>query len=179
MAALGGKVTVDGLSLCSSQGDKEVLSILERFGAVKNGNTVSAGRLRGIDIDASHIPDLVPILAVAAAAAEGQTRISGAGRLALKESDRLQTTQDMLTALGANVNATSDGLVINGKPRLPGGTVCGAGDHRIVMAAAAASCVCDGPIIIRGCEAVNKSYPTFFDDFRAIGGQADVVSSGE
>ena len=91
------------------------------------------------EIDASDIPDLVPILAVTAALASGETRISGAARLRIKESDRLATTQALITALGGHCRQFHDGLVIRGIPALSGGRVDGAGDHRIVMAAAIAA----------------------------------------
>jgi 3-phosphoshikimate 1-carboxyvinyltransferase len=178
MGALGGTVSLRGLSPQSTQGDKEVMEILKRFGAEVNEEdlcTVSGGDLRGTTIDASQIPDLVPTLAVVAAVAEGETVIYNAQRLRMKESDRIQSTFDLLSGLGADVRMTDDGLVIHGKQRLRGGTVDGAGDHRIVMAAATAARVCDNPIVILGCEAVNKSYPSFFEDFRAIGGVANVV----
>ena len=175
MGALGGSVSLRGLSPDSAQGDREVMNILRRFGAAVDGSTVSGGTLRGIDIDAAQIPDLVPTLAVTAAVAAGETQIYNALRLRIKESDRIQSTFDMLSALGADVRISADGLAIRGKAKLAGGTVDGAGDHRIVMAAAAAACACENPVIIKGCEAVNKSYPSFFDDFRAIGGVADVV----
>jgi 3-phosphoshikimate 1-carboxyvinyltransferase len=81
----------------------------------------------------------------------------------------------LLSGLGADVRITEDGLVIHGKQRLRGGAVNGAGDHRIVMAAATAACACENPVVIKGCEAVNKSYPSFFDNYRAMGGVADVV----
>ena len=114
-------------------------------------------------------PDLVPILAVAASVAEGETRIVGASRLRLKESDRLRTVTDMLTALGGNITETADGLIIRGVPRLKGGLVDAAGDHRIAMSGAVASLVCDGSVTIAGAECVAKSYPTFWEDLKSVG----------
>jgi 3-phosphoshikimate 1-carboxyvinyltransferase len=179
MGALGGEVSLRGLSLNSTQGDREVMDILRRFGANINtgagGCAVTAGTLRAISIDASQIPDLVPVLAVVASAAAGETKIFNAQRLRIKESDRIQSTFDLLSGLGADVRITGDGLEIRGKERLAGGTVNGSGDHRIVMAAATAACVCESPVVIRGCEAVTKSYPSFFGDYRAMGGAVDVV----
>jgi 3-phosphoshikimate 1-carboxyvinyltransferase len=179
MGALNGDISMRGLSMGSSQGDKAVIEILRRYGAqVEIGESdshsvinVSTQNLRGIEIDASQIPDLVPVLAVAAAAAQGETRIFNAGRLRMKESDRIQSTYDLITALGGDARITEDGLVIRGKEKLAGGTVHSANDHRIVMAAATAACVCRGPVVIRGWEAVNKSYPTFFEDLAKMGGK--------
>jgi 3-phosphoshikimate 1-carboxyvinyltransferase len=81
----------------------------------------------------------------------------------------------MLNTLGADIRETRDGLVINGRPQLKGGTVSSFGDHRIAMAAAVASLICHGPVTIEGAEAVNKSYPEFFQDFAALGGTFEEV----
>ena len=171
-AAIGGEITITGLDLASHQGDREILSLLSRFGAEvttrENTVTVRHRTLHGIDIDASQIPDLVPVLATVASVAEGQTRIFGAARLRLKESDRLVTVREMLSALGASVNETEDGLVIDGKPALAGGTISAAGDHRIAMSAAVASVACRANVTITGAEAVSKSYPAFFEDMKAL-----------
>ncbi len=171
-AAIGGEITLTGLDLASHQGDREILSLLSHFGAEiitnENGVTVRHRPLHGIDIDASQIPDLVPVLATVASVAEGQTRIVGAARLRLKESDRLVTVREMLSTLGASVAETEDSLVIDGKPSLSGGTVSAAGDHRIAMSAAVASVACRAPVTITGAEAVSKSYPAFFDDMKAL-----------
>ena len=161
-------VTVTGLDLESAQGDRAILDLLARFGARVTTDatsaTVSPAPLYGITIDAEQIPDLVPILAVVAAGAVGETVIRGAARLRLKESDRIETTAAMLRALGGDVITTDDGLVIRGGAPLTGGVVDGAGDHRIVMSAAVAALLADGTVEIRGAEAVAKSYPEFFHD---------------
>lgn len=175
LGALGGPVTVSGLRADSAQGDRKIAELLREFGAdVKDdsgGVTVSSGPLRGIDIDASDIPDLVPILAVVAAAAEGETRICNAGRLRLKESDRLKAVAQNLKALGADILEHADGLLIRGGRPLRGAELSGWGDHRMVMSAAIASALADGPVTIRGAEAVQKSYPGFFADFKLLGGE--------
>lgn len=168
------EITVTNLNHKSLQGDKSVAELLKRFGArvvtSEDSVTVSRGNLRGIEIDAGNTPDLVPALAAAASVAEGVTVIKNAGRLRLKESDRLKATASTLGALGADISETVDGLVIRGKNRLDGGTVDSHGDHRIVMAAAVAAAVCINPVIIKGAEAVRKSYPGFFEDYKALGG---------
>lgn len=178
--ALGQLLTIRGLSLNSKQGDREILSLLKRFGAIlceREREILICGQaLRGISIDASQIPDLVPILAVIAACCEGTTTISNAGRLRLKECDRLAAVSDVLNRLGANVTEFSDSLTIQGKPRLAGGvTVDGWGDHRIVMAAAIAALRCEHPVTITGAQAVAKSYPSFFEDYQTIGGICHVL----
>lgn len=164
--ALAGPVTVTGLDPDSLQGDKAVMDILRQFGAKteQSGDscTVSPGTLRAIDIDAAAIPDLVPVLSIVAAAAEGTTRIRNAGRLRIKESDRLKTVCAMLQQLGADAAETADGLIIHGGKPLTGGTVDSANDHRIAMAAAVASTLCH--VTVEGAEAVGKSYPKFWND---------------
>ena len=162
-------VTVSGLDLDSYQGDKAILSVLEKMGAetVKHGHeiTVIPSKLKGIEIDASDIPDLVPIIAVAASVSEGETRIYNAARLRLKESDRIESVTKTLTQLGATVTPTEDGMVISGKRRLLGGEVDSYNDHRIAMSAAIASLVCKSKVTVKRFEAINKSYPSFADNF--------------
>ena len=180
---LGNPVTVTGLSERSLQGDGAICELLRRFGAgvsVESDTvTVCAGKLHGIDIDVSEVPDLFPVLAVVASAASGTTRLMNAKRLRIKESDRIHTVANMLTSLGAEVQEKPDMLIIHGKGRLNGTSVDGGGDHRIVMSAAVASLLCKTPVKISGAEAVNKSYPQFFDDFNSIGGNAHVVGDGQ
>ena len=146
----------------------EILELLDKFGAAidvdtqKGYVTVSPAPLHGIEIDAKQIPDLVPALAVVACAAEGDTVITGAARLRLKESDRLSTTAAMIRALGGEIEEREDGFLVHGKGRLVGGLVDGAKDHRIVMSGALASLICEDEVHICGIEAVKKSFPDFF-----------------
>jgi 3-phosphoshikimate 1-carboxyvinyltransferase len=171
-----GSVTCAGLNMQSRQGDRAIMDILKKFGArieVKENDsavTASGGKLRGIEINARDIPDLVPILAVVGAAAEGTSVISNAARLRTKESDRLAAVTAVLRALGADVDETDDGLVIHGDAALKGGQVSSRGDHRIAMSAAIAATICAQPVVIQSAQAVNKSYPGFFDDLRSLGG---------
>ena len=174
MGAIGkSPVTVNGLNLTSSQGDKQIIDILCSMGARvetrENSVTVYPSVLSGVDIDASQIPDLVPILAVAASSARGRTVIYNAGRLRIKESDRLRAVSHTLNSLGADVTETEDGLSIEGRERLSGGEVSAYGDHRIVMSAAVAALRCDSEVVIDGAEAVSKSYPAFFEDMAELG----------
>lgn len=170
MGVLGGEgITVEGMDPNSLQGDKAVCDILARMGGQVSGTTAKPGTLEPTTIDARNIPDLVPVLAAVAAAIPGQTRVTGAARLRIKESDRLTTTAQTLNALGGDVEETEDGLIIRGKARLAGGTVDAQGDHRIAMLAAVASVICDGPVTITGAEAIRKSYPTFWQELRELG----------
>lgn len=187
--ALGGDVTLDGVDMTSSQRDKEFADILMQMGAhlevsscgTSMDSTSATGGLSSIrctgnglsaaDIDVAQIPDLVPVLATVMALADGASEITHAERLRIKESDRIFTVHDFLSKLGADITDEGSGLSVRGKRTLSGGEVCGHNDHRIVMAAAVASCGCTGSVIIRGAEAVNKSYPDFFRDFAALGGE--------
>ena len=163
--ALGGDVRVEGLSEDTAQGDRAVTGLL--------GKPI---------IDAGGVPDLVPALAVAAAPLPQVTRITGAARLRLKESDRLESVAALLRALGHDVEVKPDGLVISGGAPAPYPeavrTVDGANDHRIVMAAAVAAAFADRPVRITGAEAVEKSYPDFFRDFAELGGNIRVEHAG-
>lgn len=152
---LGSAVEVEGLARDSAQGDRAAEAILRDLRA-------------GSSIDARDIPDTVPALAVAAAGVEGTVEIRGIARLRLKESDRIATTAGLLRALGGEAEEHPDRLVVRGTGRLRGGTADAAGDHRLAMAAAVASTICETPVRILGAGAVAKSYPAFFDDFRRL-----------
>jgi 3-phosphoshikimate 1-carboxyvinyltransferase len=179
--ALGFPVTCEGLNAASRQGDMAIVGLLRRFGAIaavsSDGVLSQSGNLHGIKIDASQIPDLVPILAAVACFATGRTVIKNAARLRIKESDRLHTITMGLRAFGARIEETDDGLVIDGC-KLHGGKAVSAGDHRIVMALSIAAANCHGESVIDGCECVAKSYPDFFRDFNLLGGHADVIHVG-
>ena len=180
--AFGGNVTVTGLSTDSRQRDRRLLDLLMQAGAVvtrhPNGSiTVSGGSLRGIDADGEDIPDALPMLVGVLATAAGESCITGAARLRLKESDRIATTAAMLTALGGDVTARADGFAVRGA-RLGGGIVDAANDHRIAMTAAVLAAATEDGVTIRGAEAINKSYPTFFEDLQKLGGETNVVTHG-
>lgn len=179
-AAMGNpEVSVVGLSKVTTQGDRGLLSALERLGCSfvesEEGITVDARHLVGGTLDVRDIPDLVPPLAAVAAVSKGTTHITGAARLRLKESDRLKSVSDTLRALGAHVSATDDGLSIVGCPQLKGGFCRAYNDHRIAMMAAIAASRCAGPVTIKGAECVAKSYPAFFDDYQALGGKVKLT----
>ena len=157
--------TISGLKIHSSQPDSVMSELLQKFRAevdITQNCIVHAATLQGTTIDASQCPDLVPILAVLGAAAEGETRITNAARLRLKESDRLAATAAMLQSLGGKAEVLPDGLRITGTGTLRGGEVPPSGDHRIVMAAAVAATICREPVIIPDAQCVTKSYPDFF-----------------
>ena len=174
-------VVLGGLNPDSAQGDRAMLDLVRQFGAetaVRGDElTVRKGRLRGIRIDAANIPDLVPALAVVAAAAEGETRICRISRLRLKESDRVQSVLALLHTLGVAAEADEDEMRIQGRAAWKGGVIDSFRDHRIVMAAAVAGSAARETLEITGAEAVSKSYPGFFEQFRALGGRAKEVQT--
>ncbi len=178
---LGGEISCLGLARHSWQGDAAIAALLTSFGAqVKQGNdciSVAGGELLNAQkIDMRSIPDLLPILAVIASQAAGESHFYGAARLRLKESDRLASVTKMLRSLGGEVEEGADFLRIYGRQMLQGGIVSSEGDHRIAMAAAIAATVCRGSVLIEGAEAVNKSYPAFFADYQQVGGKCYVLN---
>lgn len=168
-------VTVTGLDLTSPQGDCTILAALSAFGArIARRGTAARATLdspRAASLDVSAIPDLVPPLAAVAAIAPGTSVLKNAGRLRLKESDRLATVRDAVCALGGRAHVEGDDLVIEGVARLAGGTVDAANDHRIAMMAAIMATHAMGPVTIGGAQCVEKSYPAFWDDYAALGGR--------
>lgn len=178
--ALKAPVTVTGLFADSIQGDKAVCDVLSHMGAKvvwqKNAVTVLPAPLHGVTVDASDIPDLVPILSVAAAYADGVTDFIHVGRLRIKECDRLAAISEMLGALGVRTEEAADSLRVYGGT-VQGGTVQGFNDHRMVMSASVAASAAQNTVTVHGAEAIRKSYPHFFEDFKYLGGKADVLDS--
>lgn len=197
-------VACDGLNLHSPQGDKGILEILERMGAEYRESPPDASSCRRVavypgnihsqresqaggedlgandqgaplTIDVSQIPDLMPILAVTACGLKRETLFVNAGRLRMKESDRIASTAALIQSLGGCAQEGPDSLLVRGAGRLRGGEVQSFDDHRIAMSAAIAASICSEPVTIQGAEVVEKSYPDFYKDFEKIGGNADVV----
>ncbi|MCK9521766.1 MAG: 3-phosphoshikimate 1-carboxyvinyltransferase [Proteobacteria bacterium] len=170
--ALSGPVSVCGLNVQSTQADRAILDALAQCGARVHIDgdcvTVRRGALQAFDFDAAHCPDLFPPLVALAANAAGTSRIAGVHRLATKESDRAQTLQSEFGHMGIALSVQDDTLhITGGRPRAA--TVDAHGDHRIAMACAVAALPGEGPLSIRGDDAVHKSYPGFFSDLTALG----------
>jgi 3-phosphoshikimate 1-carboxyvinyltransferase len=168
-AISGGTITVQGLDQNDPQGDKEILPILEAMGCIIRwqGNAVtvtgpSKGLLRGGDFDLNAMPDALPILAVTACFANGTTKLGNVPQARIKETDRIAVMYQNLTVLGAKVEELEDALVIHGNGTLRGGVCEGFDDHRIIMAIAIASLGCTDSINILGIDAVDVTFPTFF-----------------
>ena len=164
---LGAQVDIQGLNPDSVQGDRQIGTLYWKL--ARPGN---------VDIDLSQCPDLAPPLAAMAAVRKGTTRFVHAGRLRMKESDRLETIARTLNALGAKAQVGEDTLTLEGVDHLEGGTVDGCNDHRIAMMAAVAAVACKEPVTILGAECVKKSYPRFWEDYTALGGEIHGLISG-
>ena len=134
--------------------------------------TVETSDLKGIEIGGALIPRLIdelPIIALLATQAQGQTVIKDAEELKVKETDRIQVVADALNSMGATITPTTDGMIIKGKSSLHGARVNTFGDHRIgMMTAIAALLVADGEVELDRAEAINTSYPSFFDDLETL-----------
>ena len=164
---LGAQVDIQNLNPDSVQGDRQIGALYWKL-----------ARPGDVDIDLCQCPDLAPPLAAMAAVRRGTTRFVNAGRLRMKESDRLQTIAQTLNTLGAKAQVGEDTLTLEGVDHLEGGTVDGCNDHRIAMMAAAAAVACKQPVTILGAECVKKSYPHFWWDYTALGGEVHGLVSG-
>ena len=177
--AINGDITVNGLDFASAQGDKEIVNLLERFGAdiQKGNNSVSVKKsdLKAIETDAKNIPDLVPALAVVAARAKGKTVINNIERLRIKESDRVESVVSNLHKMGVNATQTPSSIIIEGAEAVSGAQLCGYNDHRIVMAFSVLALTAGGETVISDANSINKSYPSFFEDYNSLGGRANVI----
>lgn len=168
MAAMAGTaITVRGLDRNDVQGDKAILDILQEMGCMITweGNAVTVRgpeKLNGGTFDLNAIPDTLPILAAAAAAAEGVTKLTNVPQARIKETDRIRSMHENLTALGIECEEEYDGLIIHGRGHVDGGSVKGFGDHRIIMAMASLSAAATDDIIIDNEEAAAVTFPTFF-----------------
>ena len=196
---LGNSLTIQGMNPKSIQGDRVMASFAEmlRGEPLSGGVTVpilgpaSAAPAKpfqpplrpgwttpcvgSVSLPLTYCPDLAPPLAAWGALLNGTLYLKDAGRLRIKESDRLATITAALRALGADVTEEPDRLIINGKPALSGGTVDCANDHRIAMMAAIAATGCTGPVTLLGAECVKKSYPDFWDVYQSLGGDIHVL----
>lgn len=166
--ALTGQVTVQHLDIDAPQGDKALLQILETMGAAVTRHgppdsvTVAHRRLKALSVDIRDIPDLLPVLAVTATAAEGESIFTNAARLRLKESDRLASTAALINSLGGHAVISGDALAVTGTDGLQGGNCQSFNDHRIVMAATLASLISKNQVTIDSLSPISKSYPDFF-----------------
>jgi 3-phosphoshikimate 1-carboxyvinyltransferase len=174
--AIAGNIVVKGLDINSTQADKKIIEALKDCGCnmLFNNNefsffTSGEGGLGGFKFDATDCPDLFPPLVALAAYCKGETKIKGAQRLTHKESNRALTLQEEFAKMGVEIILQDDVMIINGTNKLKGATVHSHHDHRIAMACAVAALKADGETIIEQADAINKSYPDFYEHLKQLG----------
>lgn len=174
---LNGELNIKGLSYPNSQPDSIIIELAKRMGGKvevgRDGIKVFKSELKAIDFNADNSPDIVPILAVACAFADGVSTITGVKRLRIKESDRVATVCDMLSNVGVKVESGEDHLKIWGRRSLKSGTINSANDHRIAMSGIILSSQIEEGARVNGVECVSKSYPDFIKDFISLGGECN------
>lgn len=180
LATINNDLHCGGLIHNSKQGDKQIISILKDAGArieeVEDGFKIYKSSLQPTKIDLQDCPDLGPILNVMAMYAQGETTIYNAQRLRYKESDRIAAMEEELLKLGATIHTTESEIIIHGNKSYHGDvSLSGHKDHRIVMSLSVAATLFDKPVMIEGAQAINKSYPTFFEDLTRIGVKVDIL----
>ncbi|MCF7925069.1 MAG: 3-phosphoshikimate 1-carboxyvinyltransferase, partial [Candidatus Izimaplasma sp.] len=178
-ATINGNLSINNLNLNSAQGDKAIIDIVTQMNGkiilMEKGYSITKSSTHGKTIDVADCPDLAPILSLLGAVSKGTTKLINIERLRLKESDRVTSTVTTLKQLGADIEANDSTITIHGKPLLKGNvTVDSFNDHRIAMMTALAAIVCEHPITLTNVTAVNKSYPTFFEDYKRLGGIYEV-----
>lgn len=179
LGAIKGQITVKNLDVNSKQGDKKIAKILADIGANVSfdGNqiTVKESKLNAFEVDCQDIPDLAPIICVLASATNGECKIKNVERLKFKESDRIKTTLEFLQQAGIKANYKDGTITVYGNgAKFKGATYNGSNDHRVVMCQSVMSALANGESEIKGCQAINKSYVSFFEDLKKLGGKIDV-----
>lgn len=180
-ATIGESIGLTNLNPYSKQGDMRIIDIINQMGGYVHQKddvlVTKPNPTLAMTIDLSQIPDLGPILMVLASLSQGTTKFINATRLRIKESDRLEAMRQTLTAFGVKVEVTAEDIVyITGEKKLKGNLVLDSfKDHRIAMAIAIASIRASGPVTILNAEAVDKSFPNFFEMYQQLGGKIDVT----
>ncbi|MBS1773471.1 MAG: 3-phosphoshikimate 1-carboxyvinyltransferase [Bacteroidetes bacterium] len=173
-ATIAGDVTINGLHLDSTQADRAVVKVLKLAGvSIKEQehsiHVAKTEKLTAFNFDATHCPDLVPILCILAACCTGTSNIKGIHRLIHKESNRADSISAMLYHLGISFHIEGDTLSVQGADYFEPAEIDAYNDHRIVMAASIAALRAEGAVVIKNAEAVSKSYPDFFSDLSSLG----------
>ena len=171
--AVAGEIKIAGMREDSVQADKKILEAIKDAGAElafeQNEYRVAPAPLKSFNFDATECPDLFPPLVALAAYCEGVTAIKGVSRLAHKESNRALTLQDVFGKMGINIELDGDMMFVHGGGGLESAEVSSHHDHRIAMAAAVAALKASGPVQIQDAEAINKSYPEFYQHLEKLG----------
>lgn len=175
--AIAGDIEIKGLDVQSTQADKQVLKALMDAGArlsvEENSIKISKGSLRAFHFDANECPDLFPPLVVLASFSEGRSVIEGVNRLTHKESNRALTLQDEFGKMGVKIDLQDDLMFITGKDTVNQATVQSRHDHRIAMACAVAALRADGPVVIDDADAIDKSYPDFYEHLKQLNARVE------
>lgn len=170
----GGDVLLQGLDMDDPQGDKAIFAMLAEMGAEvaeeAEGIRVRGRALRGGEFDLNATPDLLPVMAVLGALAEGETRLVNVPQARIKETDRIAGMRQMLESLGGSAEELPDGLIVRGGG-LSGGRAQGLGDHRIVMAAAVAGLAAENGVSVDTAEAMAVTFPDFAERMRGLGAE--------
>ena len=176
----GGDVTLQGLDLNDSQGDKEILRFAEEMGAdvliTEEGVRIRGNALRGGEFDLNATPDLLPVMAVLGGFADGETRLLNAPQARIKETDRISAMREVIEALGGEAKELADGIIIKGGG-LKGGAVHGFGDHRIVMSAAVAGLAAPEGVSVDTAEAMAVTFPDFCERMASLGADIQTKDS--
>lgn len=180
LAALNHDLTITGVHHDSKQGDKQILSILKDFqiqvDEIERGYHIHKGNPIAHEINLENCPDLGPILCVLAMYSQGETHIYNAGRLRIKESDRIEAMQQELHKFGVDMRSTEDEIFITGKQQYTcSKELQGHNDHRIVMALSIATTCSRSTTTIDDAQAINKSYPAFFEDLLGVNGKVEML----
>lgn len=179
LGIINNNIQICGFNQNSLQPDRKIIDFIEDMNGsvIRTDNTLEfvKSNTTGTTIDVSQSPDIAPILGLLAACSKGQTNIINAKRLIIKESNRLQSTYEILKKLGVEVYIENDSLIIHGSKTLRGNEFDSYNDHRIVMTLAIAGTICDSKLTINHAEAVNKSYPNFFKDLQSLGAEIKYI----
>ncbi len=178
-AITNSNVIIKGLGINDTQGDKKIVDYLRKMGAniiidnKNNGIKVIGTQLNGAEIDLNETPDLLPVMAVVACFAKGETKLINVAHARIKETDRIKVMHDELKKMNAGISELEDGLIIRHK-HLKGALVNGHSDHRVVMALSLAGLIAEGKTIIDTAESVSVTYPNYFESMKALGAGFEV-----
>jgi len=179
--AIAGDIKIEGLDIASTQADKEVLKALMDCGCKilieEKQIEISSGELKAFQFDATDCPDLFPPLVALASYCEGTTEIEGVHRLTHKESNRALTLQEEFEKMGIEIELQGNKMLIKGGTGVKGAHVHSRHDHRIAMACAVAALKAESETVIDDAEAVNKSYPNFYEHIQSLGAKVNIQHS--
>jgi 3-phosphoshikimate 1-carboxyvinyltransferase len=178
--AVAGPITIRGLDMMSTQADKEIMTALKDaragFAIEAKGIKVRPAEMHSFEFDATDCPDLFPPLVALAAYCKGATKIKGVNRLTHKESNRAVSLQNEFGKMGVKIDVSDNLMIIDGSEKVNGAKVHSHHDHRIAMACAVAALKANGETEIEEADAVNKSYPDFYDDLKKVGANVSLSS---